>query len=419
MITRLRQTTTSPFVRAVAVLSGGQSIAIAVPILAAPILGRIYAPADYGALAQYMAPAALLAVLASLQFQHAIIAERTDRGAGRVAWLVFLSSLIMAGLTGVVVTVLWGPFLSRTAAGLWFVALPFSVAGAGVIASGQFLANRHRHYRFLASVQIANVLVTVALSITLGFQSWGASGLLGAYFLGQLVQLFSYLWLLSRLDATLLPRPTVFQLKAAVRRHRKFPAFTLPSEFCSQLIMQIPIFAFTSIGADATLGAFTRARQLVAMPVAVVGNSVSQVFRREASEIYRETGSCRGLMLRTSGWLLIVGLGPCLLFVVFAPWLFVVYLGPAWLEAGEIARILAPMLLLRVMVSPLTTVFYFTGHQALDLKLMLASASVMTLATGLGWALGGTALAIVWAFSVGYGLVYVVYMIATFKVGGS
>lgn len=418
LVLRLRQTGQSAFLRAVAMLIGGNAVAMVVPILAAPVLGRLYSPADYGMLAQYMAPAAVLAVLASLQFQHAIIAERTERGAAQVAWLPLVGSLAAAVLTVVLVTLLWRPLLAGSAAGAWFWLLPLTVAGAGVMAAGSFLANRHRRYGWMARLQSGQVVATVTSSIALGFLRWGADGLLAAYFLGQLVQIGAYLWLLRDLRAKILPRPGMARLRVLVRRHWKFPAFTLPSEFSSQINMQAPVFAMSALGADTTLGAFTRARQLVSMPVTVVGQSVAQVFRREASELYRETGNCRALMRRTALWLFAVGIGPCLMFMFCAPWLFAVYLGPAWLEAGELARILAPMLLLRVIVSPLTTVLFFTGNQALDLKLMIGSAVLMALSIVLSWTLSGTALAVVWAFALAYSTIYLIYITITFKVAG-
>jgi O-antigen/teichoic acid export membrane protein len=398
---------------------GGNTVAMAVPILAAPLLGRLYDPADYGALAQYMAPAAVLAVLASLQFQHAIIAERTDRSAGQVTWLTLLGGLAGAMLTVVMVAVLWRPLLAGSAAGEWLWLLPLTVAGSGVIAAGGFLANRHQRYGWMARLAISHVLITVALSIGFGFFGWGADGLLTAYFLGQLVQLAAYLHLLLDLRATIFPCPGLARLRVLVRRHWKFVAFSLPSEFSSQINMQLPVFALSALGADATLGAFMRARQLVTLPVTVVGQSVAQVFRREAAEMHRKTGSCRALMRRTALLLFGAGIGPCLLFTIFAPSLFSLYLGPAWREAGEIAQIMAPMLLLRVVVSPLTTVFLFTGNQALDLKLMITAAVLMALSIGTGWILGGTALSVIWAFALCYGAIYLIYMIATFRVAGS
>ncbi|PWB84025.1 MAG: hypothetical protein C3F11_03395, partial [Methylocystaceae bacterium] len=44
----------SAFIRNVATLASGQGLAMAIPILAAPVLGRLYRPDDYGLLGAYM-----------------------------------------------------------------------------------------------------------------------------------------------------------------------------------------------------------------------------------------------------------------------------------------------------------------------------------------------------------------------------
>lgn len=409
MISRLKKVGEAPFLRAVAVLSSGQMLAMILPILAAPLLGRLYLPSDYGVLAQYMAPAAVLAVLASLQFQHAVIAERTDRAAGQAAWLTMLAALAGAGLTTIAIAALWRPVLSGTAVGIWFAFLPLSVAGGGLSAAAGFLANRYRRYTWIAKLQVIQVSTTVALSITFGLLKWGPDGLLAAYFFGQALQLGAFFWFLSGANSGLARWPGWSRLRAIARRHWRFPAFTLPSEFSGQLNLQAPVFALGALGAEATLGAFTRAHQLVSMPLTLLGNSVAQVFRREASEQYNKTGNCRPLMLRTAGSFLVLGVGPCILFMLFAPWLFVTYLGPAWEEAGEISRILAPMLLLRVIVSPVTTVFYFTNNQALDLKLTIFSAIIMLASISFAWVAKGTPFAFIWAFAGAYVVVYSTY----------
>lgn len=418
LLVRLRQMVGSASLQAVVMLMGGNVVATALPILAAPILGRIYAPAEYGALAQYMAPAAVLAVLASLQFQHAIIAERTDRSAGQVTWLPLLGGLAGAILTAGMVAVLWHPLLAGSEAGAWFWLLPLTVASAGVIAAGSSLANRHCRYGWMARLQMSHVLTVVAFSMAFGILGWGADGLLAAYFMGQLVQMIAYLWLLHDLRASILPWPRAKRLRVLVRRHRKFPVFTLPSGFADQVNQQAPVFALTAVGADATLGAFTRARQLVSIPVMVVGASVTQVFMREASKVYHETGSCRRLMLHTAGGLFAAGLLPCVVFMTLAPWLFEVYLGPSWREAGEIARILAPMLLLKVTVSPIATIYYIAGRQIEDFVLMLVSSAVMALCMVAAIYGFGKSEAIIATFASVFAVIYVVYIIRSFIIGG-
>ena len=116
------------------------------------------------------------------------------------------------------------------------------------------------------------------------------------------------------------------------------------------------------MSADASVGAFTRARQLVSMPLTLLGSAVTQVFRRDASTLNQRTGDCRPLAKRVALSLLALGLAPCILFMVWAPEIMVFVLGPAWAEAGVMARVLAPMLLVRIIASPVSSVVYFTDH---------------------------------------------------------
>ena len=406
----------SPFMRHVSLLSGGSAVSMVVPILAAPILGRLYAPAEYGALAQYMAFAAILSVVATLQFQHAIISEKTLRAAKQVVWLCITSSSVVGLLAGIGVALAWPLGLGGTAAGAWLWFLPVSVALSGIVAGGSFLANRLSHYRRLAGLPVLHTALTVGLSIALGISGWGSAGLMTAYFAGQVVQALAYGLSLKR-SAIGAERPALRQLALRARRHWKFPALTLPSEFAGQINMQTPIFALTAIGADATLGSFARARQLVSMPMTALGGAVAQVFRRDAAEHYRTTGTCRPLMLKTAGGLFAAGLLPCLLILWQGPFLFEAYLGPDWREAGELARILAPMLLLRLMVSPITTILYFSDNQALDLCLTILSAAIIVIAVGMAWLLGETASSIILAYSIGYIAIYILYLITCYVVG--
>lgn len=411
----LRRAAGSPFLRSVSLLSAGNVLSMAVPILAAPVLGRLYLPAQYGALAQYMALSSITSVLATLQFQHAIISAGSLRAARQIVWLCMTCAMGAALLVLVGVALCWPLGLSQTAAGAWFWMLPVSVLVAGITASGTYMANRIGNYRQMAALPLVQTLTTVILSIILGFAGWGSTGLLTAYFAGQMLLCLAFATFLRGSCLGAVPAPAVLWRQAV--RHWKFPAFTLPSELSGQINMQVPIFALTAIGAHASVGAFARARQLVSLPVTVVAGGVAQVFRRDASQSYRATGNCRPLMLKTAGALLAAGIGPCFLLVWLAPWLFEIYLGLNWREAGELARILAPMLLLRLVVSPLTTVFYFTDNQTLDLWLTLLSAAIIAVFVGAAWLLSGSPVAIVTGFSVGYGCVYALYFVTCFRVG--
>lgn len=418
MIGRALRLTRSPFIRSVALLSGGNAFAMVLPILAAPILGRLYNPADYGALATYMAPMAILAILATLQFQYAIVAERTQRVAGMVAWLSIGIAPIVGGLTALGVLLLWPGVLSKSAPGAWFFMLPVMVSIGGMTGAGNFLANRHRRYRWLATLQITSISISLATSMSLGFLGFGKHGLILAYVVGQAVQILANGWLLFFSEIAL-PRPSRARLVALARRHWRFPAYSLPAEAANQLSQSLPTYALSSLGAYGVLGAFARANQLVAMPVTIVGQSIANVFRQKGSEMYNSTGNCRSLMWRVALGVFAITLPVVAFVMIFGPWLFTVYLGPAWTEAGELARVLAPMLLLRNVSAPLANVFLFAGKQATAFRLLFGLLVALVASFGLVMlAVPVPEIALVYTFSVMFGLYYIVEFLFALKAGG-
>lgn len=410
---RMRAASRSSFGRAVALLAAGQGLAALIPIVAAPVLGRLYHPADYAALATYMAIGALLGSASALQMQNAIVAERSDRDAVALVSVCMVAAFGVSALACVVSAGLFVAYRHDPEwSGLsgWFLLLPVTTMAAGIINAIAALANRYSRYGFMARVQIMSVLVATALSIVLGFFGAGAQGLFAAYFLQQALTLLAHVVLLRSLPAFAFERRAT-RLAALFRRHRRFALFTLPSEFIGSFSQGLPIFALSWIGETTTLGAFNRARQLVMLPFNLLGQSIAQVFRQRAATQYHATGSCRTLFGKTFLALLVMGAPPIAVLMLIAPDLFRIVLGPNWTEAGEIARIIAPMLLARLLVSPLSSVFHFTQKQSTDLALNLGGALFLTITISLAVWSGCNSRETVAVYTASSVLIYLAYLV--------
>lgn len=410
---RIRAASRSQFGRAVAMLAAGQGLAALIPILAAPILGRLYHPSDYAALATYMAIGALLGSASALQMQNAIIAERSGRAAVALVSVCMGAALAVSALAIVVSIGLFVTYRHDPEwAGLsgWFLLLPVTTMAAGVTNAIAALANRYSRYGFMARVQIMSVLISTGLSIVLGFFGAAAQGLFVAYFLQQALTLLAHVVLLRSLPAFAFER-RIARLAALFRRHRRFAFFTLPSEFIGSFSQGLPVFALSWIGQTTMLGAFNRARQLVLLPFNLLGQSIAQVFRQRAAAQYHATGSCRPLFVKTFFMLLLIGAPPIVILMAIAPDLFRIVLGPNWTAAGEIARIIAPMLLARLLVSPLSSVFHFTQKQGTDLALNLGGAAFLTLTLSLAVWSGCNSHEAVAVYTASSVLIYVAYLV--------
>ena len=360
-----------------------------------------------------MAVATIFAAGSTLQMHNAIIAVRAERMAlAIVSGCVWIAAAV-AALSIVAAVALYARFSEDPAwSGLygWILLLPVTTFAAGATAAIAALANRRRRYGFMARVQIVSVAVGTALSITLGFAGAGAQGLFASYFIQQAIMFASHLLLLRTISDFHLERRRR-RLVAALWPHRRFAYFTLPTEFVSTFNQSLPVFALSAAGNLTTLGAFNRARQLVMLPFNLLGASIGQVFRQSAAAEYHRTGSCRRLYAKTFVTLAVAGTPPIVILIAFAPDLFRIVLGPNWTEAGEIARILAPMLLIRLIVSPLTSVFYFAHAQAADFILMTSGLALMSVALWIGFQAGWNAHWLVGLYAAGYTVLYLAYLI--------
>jgi len=400
------------FLGNVARLGTGQAVALVLPILAAPLLGRLYSPADYGALALFMAATGMLSVVAALQMHHGIIAARSEQAARALVWLCFGLAICLALVLLVALSL---ASLFNVAVG-WLWLLPITVVIAGAMAALTTLANRARRYGFLARLQVSSTAGIVVVSLLCGVLGWGQAGLFAGYLTGQFVTFGfgMHLW------RTELPgrRPSPRRMHVVAVRHRRFAQFTLPSELIGSWNQHLPVFALATLGAGPALGAFSRARRLAGLPIALIGASVGQVFRAEAAVALRKTGSCRTLYLNTAVGVFLVGLLPCAALIWAAPAVFTLYLGPQWAEAGQFAQILAPMLLLRLAVSPVSSVFQITGRQKMAFALSLGAAALIGGCVFAAMLSGATALGVIAGFSFAYSLVYCVYFVAGLRVCG-
>ena len=404
----------SPMLRHVAILAGGQSFASAIPILTAPVLGRLYTPADYGILGAYMSLAVVIAALGNWQYAQAIVLERSDRRAYALVRVCLWTSLLTAA-GAVFVPLLASLLLKDTsklaALSLWLWLIPVSALLGGLSGALTSLANRFRRYSSMASIQMAAALATALVSIALGWHGWGADGLLTGYFAGQFTTFLGYVLLVGKSAARAVSETSPRNSRALLKRHRAYALYTTPTTFIEQVAANAPIYALGAIGAPAAIGLYSRARLLLAMPLTLIGGAVAQVFQQRAAADVARQGHCREVYAKTFLTLAGLGLIPTLVLTLLAPTLFALYLGPKWRESGEVARILAPMMLLNVICSPLARVFYLRHRQRLDFLLSLGNAALVTLFTAAAVLLGASASQIIGSYATAASIVYVVYLV--------
>lgn len=411
----LRNAGKSSFVRGVALLSSGQVFAGMVPIFTAPILGRLYTPSEYGVLGSYMAISTVFSGIGNWQFSQAVIVEKRENKA-IVLLVVCVFALLLSTALSLAVGI--GLFFFQTstpfAVRVWFLFLPLSTFIAGVNRTLNSHANRRNQYRWMAIARVTSITVSVIFAISMGFASFGITGLFTAYFSSQFILVAIYIWLFFQ-SPKHRTRITRKRLMSLARKHRNFAFFSTPAAFVGNVSLQLPIYAMGMQGALGMIGLFSRASQLLGMPLTLVGTSIGQVFQQRAAAEYSKDGNCKSIYLKTFLTLAIAGLFPAIVLAFFAPQLFALFLGAKWFAAGGFARVLAPMLYLRLVSSPLSSVFSIVGYQREDFFFSLGTLALTAISIGIPLGMACHSYWIVVGFSFAYSTAYIAYILRGYQ----
>lgn len=370
------------FVTGVAALAGGAGLGQGLAVLAAPILTRLYTPDDLGILAAYAALVNILVVLSALRYEQAIPLAENDDQAAHILALALGITVVTTAIIGLAAAALKDSFAAWAripAAGDYVWLLPVGVFATGVYQTLSYWALRQGAFTVIGRTKFRQGAGMVISQMGLGLLQAGPTGLLLGHIVGQSSGIATLTHLLEsprRLAAGL----RWDTLRRMAVRYRRFPLFSSWSGVLNSIGFNLPTLLLAALyGADVA-GLFMLAQRVIGTPLRLISVSVGQVFYSRAAQLnHQDPQALAPFFLKTATSLLLIGVGPIILFMAAGPPLFGLIFGPAWQDAGQIMRVLAPMLLAEFVVSPVSQIVFVLQRQ--DLQLVWdASIPIMVLA---------------------------------------
>lgn len=411
----------SGFLRNVVTLATGTTIAQIIPILASPILSRLYTPEDYGLMALYSSVAGLLGIMATGMYAQAVILAKDDREAAN---LIALAASITVGFS-LVVTVVMVVFheafvgmLRNPAISPWLYLVPMSILLGGLLQGLTNWSNRKQQYKRLATNRVAGSVTGTGVQLAAGVARIGAGGLI----LGLLSGLGVSTGLLGgrvvKEDRAALKLASFAGMRQAARGYRRFPIYVLPTEFINVAINQVPIFVLNTLANTASVGFYGMTQRVMGLPSTLIANSITDVFKQRAASDYLRDGNCREIYVKTFKLLLALAIIPFSVLFTFGPQLFGLVFGQEWAPAGEYARYLSIMFFFGFISSPLSYVYFIAGRQREDLMLHIYMAFSTLAALVLGYLIFREARYMILCFSLNYSLIYLIYLVRSYQFSG-
>ena len=388
--------------------AGGQLIGLA----AAPLLTRIYSPADFGVYTVVFAAASTLGTVAALRFELAVpLPEREEDTHCLIVlglWSVLSTAVLGTALVGWVgkpLSVVFGqPNLMPW---LWFVPVVASIIGTFVLLNQ--VAIRHRRYSAIARRNVLQALVLGLTQIVSGLAGLRPGGMVLGVGVGQAAGALSLLFGGNFRYADLRAAATVSRLKAVAARYRRFPLVLAPSGLLNVAGLQVPVLVISFRYGPEVAGWLGLSQRVLGLPVMLIGASVAQVYIAELAQVVRERSSPAPRLFFTAtvrlgvlAAVLVVAL------VSFGPWLFELVFGSSWQPSGRFAQVLALSLGAQLVATPLSQTLIVFQRQFVQLGWDAGRLVVAAGATLICSLAGGDALQAVLAFSLASACCYAV-----------
>jgi PST family polysaccharide transporter len=370
---------------AVTVFSNG--VQLLIQLGSTMILARILTPQDYGIMTMVMAVAGIAGLFLNLGLSTATI-QRSDINHAQVSTLFwinagmgFLLMLFLAGLSPVVAWFYKAPELIPVT-----LALSVTFLFSGLSVQHNALLNRQMRFSSLAVIQVVSMLAGISAAIFAALQDFGYWALV----LNNIVHSFCMVlgaWLAVRW------MPSLPRKDARVGSMIKFGIDLVGFEFVNYFSRNLDNVLIGRFHGSGPLGMYSKAYQLLMMPIQNLRNPMIQVAMPALSKLQNEPENYRKYYVKFISILAFISMPMVNLMLVCSEIIIFIILGSQWMEASDLFKILALVALIQPVVSTQGLVLISTGKSRRYLILGVAGAVVTCLSfvAGLPWGAKGVA----------------------------
>ena len=361
----------SEFSKNVLTLMTGTTIAQAIPIAVSPILTRIYTPEDFGVLALFLSLVSILSVVATGRYELAIILPKKDENAIYIAIL----SICISFIINIFLFVIFWRFnqeitnlLGNKDISIWLYWIPITVFITSLYQSLNFLNIRNKDYKNIATSKVIQSGTLSIASVIIGYSAMNKIGLISGRMVGQLFSSLYLIYITYSNRIFVLKKFNSLKIFSLAKRYSEFPKIVTLTGILNTASTQAPILLLTSLFNLKIVGFYSFTERILALPIALLGGSIGQVFFQEMSKkrLLEERVKLLEITLQK---LLKIGSPIFAFIIIFGDSIFSFIFGNQWIVAGEYAQILSLWLFLVFLVSPLTQIYNILEKQRLFLML--------------------------------------------------
>lgn len=343
--------------RNIIVLVTGTTLAQSIPIILSPILTRIYSPEEFGEFSVFMAIITILSVVATGRYEQAVMLPKKERDAVHIVILSLLIascfSLIVLAVI-VMCTYLFPSVVKENNLGDLIYFVPLSVFVVGSYNTFCVWNNRSKNYLLISQTKVMQTSGMSLTQLTLGNTKIWSSGLIIGWFTGQILALCLIFYKSIIINKIQLYKFNKLRMIALTYRYKDFPRVNTLSGFLNTSSLELPLLLISMLFGSAITGFFSLTQRILQMPMALIGNSVGQVYFEEATKLKDDKNAVGKLSITYLKRLACLGFIPTCVLILWGDKIFSFIFGNSWLVAGQYAQALSIWIFFVFICSPLS-----------------------------------------------------------------
>ncbi len=337
----------SKFVKNTAILTLGVAIAQIIPILAYPVLSRIYTPEDFGLLAPITSIIAILGIVVTLKYENAILITKSQHDCSSLIIGIFIISFSFLSVIELLIILFSEQFsilLNNHSLKNWLWVCPISAGCVVLFNCFNEWCIRNGRFKALSINKIVNGISLPGGKLIFSGVIFRSFGLIIGDLLGHIITGASCLIRMFRTDKNIFKGFSKNEIKQMLRRYSDCPKFILPGQLLNKIAYELPVFVIMAQFSAEIVGYYSMSMMVLALPTIVIGRSIGDTFRKTAADLYLKSGNFTKFWIRIVSFAMALSIVGFSILALIAPQLFSFVLGEEWSVSAEYCRILSPML---------------------------------------------------------------------------
>lgn len=329
------------FIKSVITLSSGVVIAQIINFFGMPVIGRLYTPDAIGDYTLVTSNATMISALATLGMMTVFMLPKEDSEARSLSKLVSYALLIISTAVIAILFAMANVFkvfnTTEISYGISLITLWLYIIFYNISNICYAYANRKKLYKVMFWNPIIAAGVNVIIGILLGILDLGFLGYTAAHILSFGVNIVHLIVHANPYKKDKEKEYTIFEL---IKKYKHFPIYQMPANLVTGVKTQLEAQMIAKVFSSTALGMYSMAMRILSLPLTLLATPINRVYYQEANQRYnngQDIGEFSFKILKTNIKIAII---PIVVLIIFGEWVFAIFLGEKWREAGAFAAIL-------------------------------------------------------------------------------